>query len=188
MTVSMSGLRREARLWRQPGPVHHDRFVIRSESGATSSRATLAPGKTLVEAIAGIVERSEGGAHKSAAIVLIAGHLERCDFCLADRDRSGRTVATYTPMKTWLDVQVIDGSATFGRSVNKDLLVHCHAWFSDLQGNVGGGHLDPNNSIVGRNGLIVRVTQFSGIELQQTPDAETNHAVFMPVSTPNAAA
>lgn len=188
MTVSMSGLHREARLWRQPGPVHHDRFVIRSEPGATSSRATLAPGKTLVEAIAEIVARSEDGAHKSAAIVLVGGDLEKCVFCLADRDRSGRTVATYTPMRTWTDVQVIDGSATFGRSVDNGLLVHCHAWFSDQQGSVAGGHLDPYNSVVGPGGLIVRVTQFSGIELQQTPDAETNHAVFMPVSASSAAA
>ena len=188
MTASTSGIRREARLWRQPGPVHHDRFVIRSEPGATSSRATLAPGKTLVEAIAEIVARSEDGAHKSAAIALVGGDLEKCVFCLADRDRSGRTVATYTPMKTWTNVKVIDGSATFGRSVDNGLLVHCHAWFSNLQGILGGGHLDPNNSIVGPNGLTIRVTQFSGIELQQTPDTETNHAVFMPIGAPGVAA
>lgn len=182
MTLSISGHRREARLWRQPGPVHYDRFAIRSEPGAISSRATLAPGKNLVEAIAEVVSRSEDGAHKSAAIVLVGGELEQCVFCLADRDRSGKTVATYTPMKSWPDVQIVDGSATFGRSVTGQLLVHCHAWFSDVQGNVGGGHLDPHKSIVGGNGLTVRVTQFAGIELQQTPDAETNHAVFMPIA------
>ena len=181
MTASIGEIRREARLWRQPGPVHFDRFEIGSEPSVGSSRATLAPGKTLIEAISEIVARSTDGAHQSASLVLMGGELERCVFCLAHRDRTGRTVATYTPMQHWTGVQIIDGSATFGRSTSRELLVHCHAWFVDQGGKVSGGHLDPHNSIVGAKGLTVRVTQFANIELQQTPDAETNHAVFMPV-------
>jgi len=181
MTVQPGNMRREARLWRQPGPVHHDRLSIQSESGGNSSRAILGSGKNLIEAISEVVGISGDGAHQSAALELIGGSLEHCVFCLAQRDSTRRTVATYTPMKSWSDVAVINGSATFGLSVEGGLLVHCHAWFSDQAGNIGGGHLDPGNCIIGAKGLVVRLTPFNQVRLQQTPDSETNHSVFMAV-------
>ena len=174
-----------ARLMRHPGPVASDRYTIGRDETATNARVHLLPGATLLAALRTATAElgtSQGG---SAVFTLLHGQFSEIVYCLAEPDESGRTVATYTPWRDTGAVEVLGGSATFGQSVDGQAMVHCHAWFSHVEtGDLGAGHLDPARTIIGMGGVVVMATGLGRVSVRQTPDPETNHAVFMPHGDP----
>lgn len=171
-----------SRLLRHPGPVARERFSILSDTGPRSARVRLDAGASLVDALDRVVRQMCGGEDRSAAVTLLGGELSPCVYCLAAADRSGHTVATYTPFRDAGAVRVLGGSATLGVSLKGDAMVHCHAWFVDPElGHVAGGHLDTRATQIGGEGLVVRIDVLGRLMIRQVADPETNHAIFSPV-------
>jgi len=173
----------EPRSMRHPGPAATLRLVTASEPSARAALVALPAG---VDLLSGLVDAA--GEAPAAVFTLLSGELSRCVHCLAGPDGTGRTVATYTDWMCFTDAMVLGGSATIGWSVDGARMVHSHAWFAlPASGTLGGGHLDPARCIVGREGLRLRATFFEQIDVRQSPDMETNHAVFAPATKVEAA-
>lgn len=168
---------------RQPGPPAAERLSLAREQAAGSMLVTLPMG---IDMLSGLEQAVDGA--PSAVFTLLSGELSRCVHCLAAPDATGHTVATYSDWMSFADAMVLGGSATIGWSADGTRMVHSHAWFSlPATGPLGGGHLDPVRCIVGPEGLRLRATIFQQIEVRQTPDPETNHAVFAPATSREAA-
>lgn len=171
-----------SRLLRHPGPVARERFSILSDIATRSARVRLDAGDSLVDALERVVRRMSDGDRRAAAVTLLGGTFGPCIYCLAARDTSGRTVATYTPMRDAGAVRVLGGSATLGLALSGEPMVHCHAWFVDPErGHVAGGHLDTRATRIGGEGLVARIDVLGRLMIRQVADPETNHAVFSPV-------
>jgi predicted nucleic acid-binding protein len=171
-----------SRLLRHPGPVAHERFSVLSDTTSQTARVRLAGGQSLVDALDEAVRRMCGGEARAAAVTLLGGAFGPCVYCLAAADRSGRTVATYTPMRDAGAVGVLGGSATLGLALSGEPMVHCHAWFVDPElGHVAGGHLDTCATRIGDEGLVARIDVLGRLNIRQVEDPETNHAIFSPV-------
>lgn len=168
---------------RHPGPPAAAPLSLAREQAARSVLVSLPSG---VDMRSGLEEAVDGA--QSAVFTLLSGELSRCVHCLAAPDATGRSVATYSDWMSFADAMVLGGSATIGWSLDGTRMVHSHAWFSlPATGALGGGHLDPVHCIVGPEGLRLRATIFEQIDVRQTPDAETNHAVFAPATSREAA-
>lgn len=175
-------VRPSSRLLRHPGPVARERFSILSDAASQTARVRLEAGQSLVDALDAAVRRMCKGEARAAAVTLLGGAFGPCVYCLAARDPSGHTVATYTPMRDAGAVRVLGGAATLGVSLEGDAMVHCHSWFVDPErGHVAGGHLDTHATRIGGEGLVVRVNVLGRLKIRQVEDPETNHAIFSPV-------
>ncbi|WP_306049951.1 hypothetical protein [Oceaniradius stylonematis] len=173
----------EPRSMRHPGPAPALRLVTASEPSARAAIVALPAG---IDLLTGLVDAA--GDAPAAVFTLLSGEFSQCVHCLAASDATGHTVATYSGWMSFTDTMVLGGSATIGSSVDGTRMVHSHAWFSlPATGALGGGHLDPVRCIVGAGGLRLRATIFERIDVRQAPDAETNHAVFAPVTIGEAA-
>jgi hypothetical protein len=175
-------VRPSSRLLRHPGPMAPERFSILSDTASQTARVRLEAGQSLVDALDAAVRRMCKGEPPAAAVTLLGGAFGPCVYCLAARDPSGHTVATYTPFRDAGAVRVLGGSATLGVSLEGDAMVHCHAWFVDPErGHVAGGHLDTCATRIGDEGLVVRIDVLGRLKVRQVEDPETNHAIFSPV-------
>jgi predicted DNA-binding protein with PD1-like motif len=171
-----------SRLLRHPGPVAPERFSILSDVACRTARVRLEPGQSLVDALDAAVRRMCDGEARAAAVTLLGGGFGPCVYCLAAADRSGHTVATYTPFRDAGAVRVLGGSATLGLALSGEPMVHCHAWFVDPErGHVAGGHLDTRATRIGGEGLVARIDVLGRLKIRQVEDPETNHAIFSPV-------
>ncbi len=166
------------RLLRHPGPVAPERSVAAAGAPRTTARLVLAPGRSLQ---AGLLAELDRLAAQSAAITLLAGRWARLTYCTAVPDPSGLRLATYTGACELADALLLGGNATVGRGGDGAALVHCHAAFVAADGRALGGHLVPDRCLVGDRPVHAFATLFSGFEIAQTFDPETNHNLFRPV-------
>jgi predicted DNA-binding protein with PD1-like motif len=61
---------------------------------------------------------------------------------------------------------MVFGNATIGKDADGRPLVHCHAAIRTGAGEMRGGHIITQASIVGRDPIAVLVTSLEGFELQ----------------------
>jgi len=170
-----------ARTLVHPGPVGPIRIEHRHANQARHFRLGMAPGKTMEDAI---IQPLLALGVQSASMTLLGGKLERLLYCVAPPDPTGERVANYTRPIDAGAATLIFGNATFGRSARGEPVVHCHATFVCADGQVRGGHVVVDRSVVAGAPLPVLVTTLDGIELRITQDEETH----MPLMRPFAAA
>lgn len=73
------------------------------------------------------------------------------------------------------------GNATLGKSLQNLPLVQCHAAIRTESGEVKGGHILTETSIVGSDPIPVLVTSLEAFELRQMFDPETNISLLLPL-------
>ena len=76
---------------------------------------------------------------------------------------------------------MVFGNATLGRSIESEPLVHCHAVVRTGRGEVVGGHIVTEKTIVGPKPIALLVTSLEGFELRQSFDEETGIPLFQPM-------
>ena len=75
---------------------------------------------------------------------------------------------------------MIFGNATLGKAENGAAIVHCHAAIQTSGGDIKGGHILTNMSIIGPQPVTVLVTSLDGIDLRVAYDSETNISLLQP--------
>ncbi len=165
------------RLLRQPGPVQHLRLHLGS-GPARRFRLELEPGHTLYEAV---VEPLASVGVRTAVLTLLSGPWARLTWCTGVPDPSGARVATYAAPRTLEGAFLVAGSATLGQDREGRPLVHAHAVFTAATG-AGGGHLVPEDCVVGTAPTAAFVVAAEGFAIRQIHDPETNHFVLEPMS------
>ena len=170
-----------ARTLVHPGPVGPIRIEHRHANQGRHFRLGLEPGRTMEEAI---IEPLLQLGVTSASMTLLGGRLETLLYCVAPPDPTGERVANYTRPIPAGPATLIFGNATLGKNTRGEAIVHCHATFVCADGQVRGGHIVVDRSVVGTTPIPVLVTSLDGIELRITQDEETH----MPLMRPFAAA
>ena len=170
-----------ARTLVHPGPVGPIRIEHRHAKQARHFRLGLEPGRTMEDAI---IEPLLLLGVTSASMTLLGGRLETLLYCVAPPDPTGERVANYTRPIPAGPATLIFGNATLGKNARGEPIVHCHATFACADGQVRGGHIVVDRSVVGAGSIPVLATSLDGIELRITQDAETH----MPLMRPFAAA
>ncbi|WP_410004276.1 PPC domain-containing DNA-binding protein [Bartonella sp. HY328] len=147
---------------------------------ATSSRhirLSLQPEKSLYQ---GLVEPLAQLGIKSVSTTILGGYFLKLDYCVAPPDPSKQAVIAYTKPIHAGEAYMVFGNATLGFGLDDKPLVHCHASLRTQSGDVKGGHILTETSIVGPFPISVLVTSFEGFELRQAFDPETNIALLQP--------
>jgi hypothetical protein len=170
-----------ARTLVHPGPVGPIRIEHRHANLARHFRLGLEPGRSMEDAL---IEPLLLLGVQSASMTLLGGRLDRLLYCVAPPDPTGERVANYTRPIDAGAATLIFGNATLGKNARGEAIVHCHATFVCADGNVRGGHIVVDRSIVADSPIPVLVTTLDGIELRITQDEETH----MPLMRPFAAA
>ena len=170
-----------ARTLVHPGPVGPIRIEHRHANLARHFRLGLEPGRTMQDAIIEPLVRLD---MQAASMTILGGRLEKLLYCVAPPDPTGERVANYTRPIDAGAATLIFGNATLGKNGRGEPLVHCHATFVCEDGQVRGGHIVVDRSVVADAPISVLVTSLDGIELRITQDEETH----MPLMRPFAAA
>lgn len=170
-----------ARTLVHPGPVGPIRIEHRHANQARHFRLALEPGRTMEDAL---IEPLRLLGVRSASMTLLGGELKTLLYCVAPPDPTGERVANYTRPIPAGPATLIFGNATLGKNARGEAIIHCHATFVCADGQVRGGHIVVDRSVVGAAPIPVLATSLDGIELRITQDEETH----MPLMRPFAAA
>jgi len=162
--------------------IHPGRFnPVRIQSiRATSARhfrLALQPGRSLFEAL--VRPLAEQGV-ENASTTILGGSFAQLHYCVAPPDPSKQAVIAYTSPIDAGRAYMIFGNATLGKSVENRSLVHCHAAIRTEGGEIKGGHILTEQSIIGADPISVLVTSFDEFELRQIFDPETNISLLQP--------
>ena len=168
----------QPRFLRQPGRFNPVRINTVASPYARHVRLRLEPGKTLFDAIVG---QLAGLNIHDASTTVLCGEFDDLYYCVAPPDPEGKTVIAYSkPIHAGRSYMVF-GNATLGRSTEGKPLVHCHAAIRTESGEVFGGHIVTEMTIVGKQSSSVLVTSLEGLELRQAFDEETRISLLQPV-------
>jgi hypothetical protein len=119
---------------------------------------------------------------ENASTTILGGFFDELQYCLAPPDPSERAVIAYTQPRAAGRCAMVFGNATIGKGADGHPLVHCHAAIRTEGGEMRGGHIITQASIVGCDPIAVLVTSLEGFELQVAFDAETNIALMQPAA------
>lgn len=173
---------KQPRFIRHPGRFNPVRITTVSSRYGRHIRLQLQPGQTLFDAIVDPLSQLN---IRDASTTILGGVFDDLYYCVAPPDPEGRTVIAYSkPIHAGRSYMVF-GNATLGRSIEGKPLVHCHAVIRTENGEVMGGHIVADQTIVGSKPSSVLVTSLEGIELQQAYDEETGISLLQPVEVVN---
>jgi hypothetical protein len=169
---------KQPRYLRQPGRFNPVRIKSIAIPVARHVRLLLQPGQNLYDAI---VRPLASIGIQDASTTILGGWFQDLYYCVAPPDPEKRTVIVYSNPRHAGYSNMVFGNATLGRSLTGEPLVHCHAAVMTESGEVMGGHIVTEKTIVGPNPISVLVTAFEGFELHQSFDEETGIPLFQPV-------
>lgn len=178
MTPDSIMKRKQPRYLRQPGPFNPVRIKAGASPYGRHIRLSLKPGETLYNAI--VRPLSELNV-RAASMTILGGIFETLDYCVAPPDPKGLTVIAYSEPRHAGRSYMVFGNATLGTSIEKTPLVHCHAAIRTEKGDVMGGHIVTEHTVVGNKTISVLVTSLEGLELRQAYDEETGIPLLQPV-------
>ncbi len=122
----------------------------------------------------------------TAIINLLGGPMQMIEYCMPADDASGHTVATYGEPGRERNGYFLGGTATLGLAVDGLPFIHCHGSFVTEAGDVRGGHIVTERTIVGATPVTAFARTIDSFIVQLSDDTETNHRVFHPHLTPGA--
>jgi predicted DNA-binding protein with PD1-like motif len=169
---------KQPRFLRQPGRFNPVRIKTVSSPYGRHVRLALKPGETLYDTIVNQLSVLD---IRDASTTILGGSFDDLYYCVAPPDPEGRTVIAYSEPRHAGRAYMVFGNATLGRSVEGKPLVHCHAVIRTESGDVFGGHIVTERSIVGNSPSSVLVTSLEGFELRQAYDEETGISLLQPV-------
>jgi predicted DNA-binding protein with PD1-like motif len=178
MTPENSIKGKQPRFLRHPGRFNPVRIKTVLSPYGRHVRLSLKPGVTLFEAIVNPLAELD---IRDASTTILGGTFNDLYYCVAPPDPEGRTVIAYSKPKFAGRCYMVFGNATLGRSSEGKPLVHCHAVIRAESGDVLGGHIVTEQTIVGSKPSSVLVTSLEGFELRQAYDEETRTSLLQPV-------
>ena len=176
-----SGGSPRGRTLRHPGPFDLVRIRSKTSTGSCHFRLLLAPGVSLFEGLVGPLRSANV---TCASTTILGGACSALSYCVAPPDPSGAAVIAYTAPITAGRAYFVFGNATVALSADRQPLVHCHAVFRTEGGDVKGGHVLTDRTIVGPQPISVLVTPLEGFELRVALDSETNVPLIKPMEIP----
>ena len=177
MTQSLHAGYHRPRMLRHVGRFSPVRIHSMHHQSGRHIRLLLVPGLSLYDAL--VRPLAEIGV-TSASTTILGGQFARLEYCVAPPDPSGHAVIAYSPPIDAGAAYLVFGNATLGKDMQGKALVHCHASVRVASGEVKGGHIVPQASIVGAQPIPVLVTALEGFELRQALDDETNIPLLKP--------
>lgn len=163
----------------QPGAAPPDRIQWAYAHGRRTA-FDLKPGRTLLEAV-----QDGFGAEgfTSGTLVLTGGALDRLAYVMPARSPSDRHAAFYSAVHNPPGLnRMITGAVTFGRRLDGQPMLHCHALWTEADGRVSGGHVLADQTRVAES-LPARGVGLTDVSFTATPDPETNFTLFAPTIT-----
>jgi predicted DNA-binding protein with PD1-like motif len=160
-----------------PGPRARVRLEHVAASGNRHMRMTLSAGTHLHE---GLTQALAATGAQAAAMALMGGDLDEVAYCLPIPDPEGQVIATYGEPHVLRGASLLRGSATLGQDAQGAPVIHCHASFCDAEGQVRGGHVLTQRTVVGRQPVVVLVSVLDGVALRLGFDAETRLNMLRP--------
>lgn len=173
---------KQPRYLRQPGRFNPVRIKSVASPFGRHFRLLLEPGETLYDAVVKPLANLE---IRDASMTILGGWFKDLYYCVAPPDPEGRTVIAYSEPRPAGFTYMVFGNATLGRSIDGDPLVHCHAAVKTERGEVMGGHIVTEKTIVGPKPISVLITSLEGFELRQAFDEETGIPLFQPMEVDN---
>ena len=76
---------------------------------------------------------------------------------------------------------MIGAAITIGNGGDGKRILHCHGGFIDADGASHGGHFNLDETLVGGDGLRLRLSLFEGVALTVSHDSETAYDLLQPV-------
>ena len=166
-----------SRMLIHPGRFNPVRINSLQAQKARHVRLSLRPGTSLFH---GLVDALAEIDIHHASTTILGGDFEALSYCVAPPDPTGQAIIAYSKPIDAGHATMVFGNATLGVSLTGAPLVHCHAVVRRQDGNVRGGHVITEDSIVGALPISVLVTALDGFELRQSFDPETNIPLLQP--------
>ena len=160
-----------------PGPRAEPRLAHVAAQGGRQLRLSLPPGTCLHEGLTQAL--ADAGVH-SAAMALVGGDWDEVAYCLPIPDPEGQLMATYGEPTVLRGASLLRGSATLGQDAQGLPVIHCHASLTDATGQVHGGHVLTQRSVVGQRPVTVWVSVLDGVSLRLGFDPETRLNMLKP--------
>lgn len=166
-----------SRMLIHPGRFNPVRIQSLRSATARHIRLTLMPGRSLFDALVGPL--ADIGV-KNASTTILGGFFDELHYCVARPDPSRQAVIAYSGTIAAGRAYMVFGNATLGKGLKGDPIVHCHAAVRTEDGQMKGGHIIAQSSIVGPEPISVLVTSLEGFELRVAHDPETNIPLLQP--------
>lgn len=166
------------RFLRHPGRFNPVRIKTVSSSYGRHVRLSLKPEETLFDALVKPLAELD---IRDASMTILGGTFKDFYYCVAPPDPEGRAVVAYSKPRHAGRAYMVFGNATLGRSIEGKPLVHCHAVVRTESGDVMGGHIVTEQTVVGSKPSSVLVTSLEGFELRQSYDEETGVSLLQPM-------
>jgi hypothetical protein len=152
---------------------------------ATTTRSTRELGLTLPAgmrvgpALRALLDR--WGAQSGCGRI-VGGACARIQYHVMARATDGSRPYVYgAPIVCTGDSTLISAAITIGRRADGSRILHCHGGFVDAHGRQHGGHVILDETLVGGEGLRVRMCLFDGVDFVVSPDTETHFDLLQPV-------
>jgi predicted DNA-binding protein with PD1-like motif len=162
---------------KQPGPPQQPRIVAVETRGRAIS-FDLEPGLHLLEA----VRRGFAAAGFTSGVVeLGAVALSPFAYVMPALSKDGVNAAFYSETFRPAGITRLEaGAMTFGRRDGAPFF-HCHALWREADGNITGGHILPEETIIAEAATVTALG-FHGAMFEAVPDPETNFKIFGPIA------
>ncbi len=161
---------------RQPGPAAPERVQFAEGRGAALA-FDLDPGLNLVDAIHRPLARA---GYTSAVLELEGGAFGPFTYVIPSLPQTPEHAAFYSdPVRPTGLSHLSSGAVTFGRG-DAGPFLHCHAFWSEVDGMRHGGHVIPTETVVAE-AIRARAWALDGIGFATASDPETNFTLFGPV-------
>ena len=159
----------------QPGLATAERIESFGTGGWEMS-FRLAPGLSLNEALTAPLVAA---GIQSAALSFAGGTLSPFVYVVPAQPRDERHVAYFSAPRTAGESHVDIANATFGWRDGAPF-VHCHATWTEPNGQFRGGHIMPNETFI-HTPTDVRAWAFPDLRIVAEADPETNFTLFHPL-------
>jgi hypothetical protein len=126
-------------------------MIALAAGSSRQARLALAPGRSMLDAIAGALEAL---GWRSATLQLLGGPLARAVFTCSVLTPDGPRWIDYGPRREAGACWLVLGSATFGAALGGGPALHCHAMLAGADAIPQGGHLVPEDTVIGAEGLV----------------------------------
>lgn len=90
----------------------------------------------------------------SATLQILGGKMATATYHCSILTPKGPRWIDYGPARDVSPAWLLMGCATYGRTLDDQPALHCHAVLSAHGGHTVGGHLSPERSVIGEAGLI----------------------------------
>lgn len=170
-----SGLHRDAARLIHPGPVAESRLIC-VPTRVTGHDVELPAGTPLLAALDWLL--NETGC-ASANGQLVGGELREFGYYIPDVGPVGGPVANFSrPYPGDAPGRMVRGGITIGRR-DGEVFCHSHSLFVDASGVERGGHLIPEQVVLGE-GVRAQVWGGPDVVVEVQPDPETQMSLFTP--------